>query len=48
MAQDPVCGMKVSEKGTNAEYGGKTYYFCCSGCKRAFEREPEKYTTTKA
>lgn len=43
MAQDPVCGMKVGEKGPKAEYGGRTYYFCCDGCKRSFEKEPEKY-----
>lgn len=43
MAQDPVCGMKVDEKGARSEYGGKTYYFCCEGCKRSFDREPEKY-----
>ena len=24
------------------KYKGKTYYVCCSGCKQAFEEEPEK------
>lgn len=43
MAQDPVCGMKVNEGGVQSEYGGKTYYFCSDGCKRSFEREPDKY-----
>jgi YHS domain-containing protein len=26
-----------------AVYKGKVYYFCSSHCKRAFERDPEKY-----
>ena len=45
MAKDPVCGMEVGEKraaGTS-EYHGRTYYFCSPGCKKAFDREPEKY-----
>lgn len=25
------------------EYDGKTYYFCCAGCKEKFENNPEKY-----
>jgi YHS domain-containing protein len=24
-------------------YKGKKVYFCCAGCKEAFEKEPEKY-----
>jgi hypothetical protein len=24
-------------------YGGKTYYVCCSGCRDAFNENPEKY-----
>jgi hypothetical protein len=24
-------------------YKGQTYYVCCSGCRRAFQDEPEKY-----
>ncbi|MDI3299247.1 MAG: YHS domain-containing protein [Bacillota bacterium] len=45
MAKDPVCGMEVDEATApaKAEYEGKTYYFCAPGCKRAFEREPERY-----
>jgi YHS domain-containing protein len=26
-----------------AEHGGQRYYFCCPGCRRAFEKQPEKY-----
>ena len=45
MAKDPVCGMDVEEKTAQwkTEYKGQTYYFCAPGCKRDFEKEPEKY-----
>ena len=45
MAIDPVCHMEVDEKNAPAisEYQGKTYYFCALGCKKAFDKEPEKY-----
>lgn len=26
-----------------AVYKGKTYYFCCAGCKPLFLKNPEKY-----
>jgi xanthine dehydrogenase accessory factor len=44
-AIDPVCGMTGGVVGARhrAEYGGRDYYFCCPGCKREFEAEPEKY-----
>jgi xanthine dehydrogenase accessory factor len=46
-AIDPVCGMTVEVAGARhvAGYGGREYYFCCPGCKRAFEAEPEKYVS---
>jgi YHS domain-containing protein len=45
MVKDPVCGMDVDEKTTQlkSEYKGQTYYFCGPGCKRSFDKEPEKY-----
>ena len=45
MAKDPVCGMEVDEKKAAAmvTHDGKTYYFCAEACKRAFERDPQKY-----
>lgn len=45
MAKDPVCGMMVEEEkaAATSEYKGKTYYFCCKGCKVAFDKDPEKY-----
>jgi YHS domain-containing protein len=47
MAQDPVCKMTVVETAPAAttEYKGKTYYFCSTGCKARFEKEPDKYIT---
>jgi Cu+-exporting ATPase len=26
-----------------SEYQGQTYYFCSLGCKKSFDKEPEKY-----
>lgn len=43
--KDPVCDMDVTPEtaaGTS-EYMGKTYYFCSPGCKRSFDKDPEKY-----
>jgi xanthine dehydrogenase accessory factor len=49
-AIDPVCGMTVqtAEAEHRAEYNGQTFYFCCSGCREAFEQEPERYLTQPA
>ena len=43
--QDLVCGMHVNAKiaADKAEYQGKTYYFCATGCKRQFLEKPEEY-----
>ncbi len=45
MVKDPVCGMEVNPKETSfvSEYEGKTYYFCCAGCKKSFDKAPEDY-----
>ena len=45
-ATDPVCGMQVEVQTARhtSEYDTETYYFCGPGCKRAFEKEPQKYT----
>lgn len=49
MAQviDVVCGMTVDTATAQHQstYKGQTYYFCSSGCKRSFDKEPEKYLT---
>lgn len=45
MAIDPVCKMDVKEDkaAATSNYQGKKYYFCSVGCKKAFDKEPEKY-----
>ena len=45
MAKDSLCGMDVDPHAAAAtsEYLGTTIYFCSPGCKRAFDREPERY-----
>jgi YHS domain-containing protein len=27
----------------SAELGGVRYYFCCAGCRRRFESDPDRY-----
>jgi xanthine dehydrogenase accessory factor len=41
-AVDPVCGMtvEVASARHTFDYEGTTYYFCCPGCRRAFEKDP--------
>ncbi len=43
--KDPVCGMDVdpATAAEKSEYKGQTYYFCSAGCKKSFDKEPEKY-----
>ena len=44
-AADPVCGMTVAPNASapRAEHDGVTYFFCCSGCHRAFSDNPDAY-----
>jgi YHS domain-containing protein len=35
--------VNASETKYVSDYGGKTYYFCCAGCKQAFDKQPEAY-----
>lgn len=42
-AQDPVCGMTVSPEGRPVRYEDTGYYFCCAGCRQAFEKDPGAY-----
>jgi YHS domain-containing protein len=41
----PVSGEEftIDANSPKYEYKGKTYYFCCSGCDKKFQKEPEKY-----
>ena len=49
MAIDPVCGMDVDPKTAagKSEYQGQTYYFCSLGCKKAFDKDPQKYISAQ-
>jgi xanthine dehydrogenase accessory factor len=49
-AKDPVCGMPVDEREAKyvSDYRGKTYYFCCAGCKQAFDQQPATYLNSMA
>jgi xanthine dehydrogenase accessory factor len=44
-ATDPVCGMTVAigPGAISLEHDATTYYFCCAGCRRAFENDPAAY-----
>jgi xanthine dehydrogenase accessory factor len=48
-AVDVVCGMTVDadETGRPFEFEGETYYFCCPGCRAAFEKDPTAYLTVR-
>jgi xanthine dehydrogenase accessory factor len=44
---DPVCGMTVDVDPSNHpfEHEGRTYYFCCPGCRHAFAKDPAAFLT---
>ena len=44
LVTDPVCGMAVSADSSRpVRYEGTDYYFCCAGCRQAFEQDPDAY-----
>ena len=47
---DPVCGMRVEIASARhrSEISGRSVYFCCLGCKEAFDREPHRYAARLA
>lgn len=47
---DPVCGMTVEVASAHHtfDYEGTTYYFCCPGCRRAFEKSPSEFLGSTA
>ena len=42
---DPVCDMDLNpeEVADRVEYQGRTFSFCSSSCKSAFEQDPQRY-----
>jgi xanthine dehydrogenase accessory factor len=45
-AKDLVCGMMVDTARARykSQVDQKWFYFCCAGCKQAFDQQPETYT----
>jgi xanthine dehydrogenase accessory factor len=48
-AIDPVCGMAVAaaEATPHVDHAGRRVYFCCEGCRTAFEHDPPRYLTPR-
>jgi len=47
----PVTGDKIASIKAavgHSVYKGKTYYFCCAGCKPRFDKEPAKIVKNAA
>jgi xanthine dehydrogenase accessory factor len=44
--KDPICGMTVdvARAKYKSAFEGRSYYFCCAGCKQAFDKQPQRYT----
>ncbi|MBI3992350.1 MAG: YHS domain-containing protein, partial [Candidatus Lambdaproteobacteria bacterium] len=41
---DPVCGMSVGDDSPHrSEHRGQSYYFCCGGCLKKFQADPQKF-----
>jgi len=42
----PVTGEQftIAKDTLHVEYKGKHVYFCCPGCKKSFDKNPDKYT----
>ncbi len=45
MSRDPVCGMTVDPETATAaaDHAGRTYHFCCAGCRDKFRADPEEF-----
>ncbi|MGI3170076.1 heavy metal translocating P-type ATPase [Pseudooceanicola sp. C21-150M6] len=45
--RDPVCGMTVDPAAgkPSSDFQGHTYHFCCDGCRKKFEADPDAYLT---
>jgi xanthine dehydrogenase accessory factor len=49
-AVDPICGMTVTMAGARhtVEAEGRTFYFCCAGCRTKFLSDPGRYAAAGA
>ena len=48
-AIDPVCGMEVdtAEAAGAVDLGGIRHYFCSTGCKESFDKDPDRYLASR-
>ncbi len=49
VTRDPVCGMTVDPDAGKQSlvHEGRTYHFCCDGCRKKFEAAPQDYLLAK-
>ncbi|WP_423228469.1 heavy metal translocating P-type ATPase [Rhizobium tumorigenes] len=49
VTRDPVCGMIVDPDAgkPHLAYEGRTYHFCCNGCRAKFEADPGSFLTAR-
>jgi YHS domain-containing protein len=42
----PITGEQftITKNTMHVEHKGKHVYFCCPGCKKSFDKDPDKYT----
>lgn len=45
---DLVCGMTIDSEAAagQSQFEGRTFYFCSSQCKRQFDADPSRYTSS--
>ena len=50
LVDDPICGMTVNADRTSqvVEFNGVTYFFCCSGCRDTFAKDPIAHVSKEA
>ena len=50
MELDVVCGMQVdpSKAAATSTFDGRTYFFCCAGCRKKFDADPGRYLANPA
>jgi YHS domain-containing protein len=49
MPVDPVCGIELDEEmAVSLIHNGKSYFFCCEGCKGIFIRKPKRYAKKRS
>ncbi len=47
---DVVCGQVVDAGSTEhrSNHAGRAYFFCCAGCRRSFDADPDRYLKAQA